>query len=165
MQNTTRKTPHMSRTCTAVCRRFTGLAAISLALTLGACSSTTSDRDVRRIPLNEVARPVERAQTNVLIIDARTPGEFGAGHIPGARNLRSPDIDERERDPDLERFRTIIVYGADPGSAPAMSMAKKLMRAGYRDVRLFQEGFRSWEAAGLPVERGGPGVREESFRR
>ena len=162
-------TTHTKTNVTRTKLSFGSLGALAVLAAVGVywagCSSTTSDRDVRRIELRDVARPVERETASVLIIDARSPGEFGAGHIPGARNLRSPEIDERERDPDLERFRTIIVYGADPGSAPAMALAKKLMRAGYRDVRLFQEGFRGWQNAGMPVERGGPGVRDESFRR
>lgn len=132
-------------------------------LGLGGCSSQVSDRNVRRIELREVSRPVEREDRGTLIIDARSPGEFGAGHIPGARNIRSPDIDTRERDPELERFRTIIVYGNDPGSAPAVSLVKKMMIAGYKDVRLFEQGFNAWRNAGLPIERGGPGVRAESF--
>lgn len=149
--------PHRHRTAA-------GFAVLAACLcVLSGCSSQISDRNVRRVDLREVSRPVEREQSSTLIIDARSPGEFGAGHIPGARNIRSPDIDTRERDPELERFRLIIVYGNDPGSAPAMSMVKKMMLAGYKDVRLFEQGFNAWRSAGLPVERGGPGVRAESF--
>lgn len=149
--------PHRHRTA----MRFVLIAACLCAF--AACSSQISDRNVRRIELREVARPVEREQIGTLIVDARTPGEYGAGHIPGARNIRSPDIDSRELDPELTRFKTIIVYGNDPGSAPAMSMVKKMMIAGYKDVRLFEQGFNAWRGAGLPIERGGPGVREDSF--
>jgi rhodanese-related sulfurtransferase len=121
-----------------------------------ACSGKVTDRDVTRISLPEVARPIQKgdaAKSGTLIIDARSPEKFAEGHIPGARNIRPYQVDPKdERDPALDRYKTLIVYDENPRVASGMALAKRLMVARYDDVRLFQEGFEAWRAAGLPVE-------------
>lgn len=123
-------------------------------LVAGGCSKQITDNKVERVALKRVARYQASGDEGVLIIDARRQEQFNGGHIPGARNIRLPEIDESQRDPRLEKFKTIVVYGDDPGSASAMAMAKRLMSAGYKNVHLFEAGFSSWQARGLPISRG-----------
>lgn len=132
---------------------------VGLALALGAagCKASITQKDIERnrIGVGDVsARTRGNAAAETLVVDARSSAEFEAGHIPGARNMRLPDVPEEGRDPALERYKMIIVYGEDPGSATANALAKRLMGAGYKHVRFFGGGMQSWRAAGLPVETG-----------
>ncbi|MFX8278030.1 rhodanese-like domain-containing protein, partial [Acinetobacter baumannii] len=82
--------------------------------------------------------------------------------IPGARNIRLDTIDAKERDPALDRYKTIIVYGQTPGPTIERSTAKRLIQAKYDDVRWFEDGFKAWEVSGLPVARPEPGATPEN---
>lgn len=128
--------------------------AVALAAVTG-CSRNITDSKVERIAIERVARLQSSGSEGVLIIDARRPEQFGQGHIPGAKNMRLPDIGEgdKDKDPRLERYRTIVVYGEDPGSASAMAVAKRLMTIGYKDVKLFEAGYSAWQLRGLPTSR------------
>lgn len=127
------------------------LIALSLLL-LAACTKNISDKSVDIIDVQQMAKLHARDAKSVLIIDSRSPEDFAAGHIPGARNIRLPQIRENDRDPALERYKQIIVYGQNPGSATAMAIAKRLLASGYSDVVLFKPGFDAWKASGMSVE-------------
>ncbi|MEX0876806.1 MAG: rhodanese-like domain-containing protein, partial [Phycisphaerales bacterium] len=100
----------------------------------------------------------QRDDDTALFIDARKPERYAEGHIPGARNLRTPDIDLRYgTDPALERYDNLIIYGENPGSATTHAMAKQMIEAGYngfikKRVKVFLGGWREWEITGLPIE-------------
>ena len=101
----------------------------------------------------ELSKTVGERDPEVLIIDARPPSAFAAGHIPGARNIRLNNIDAKERDPALERYKAIIVYGETPGPTIERATAKRLIEARYDDVRWFEDGFQAWVRGGMPVAR------------
>lgn len=93
----------------------------------------------------------------LLLIDPRSERRFAEAHIPGARNIRLPQVDPaRDRDPGIERFRAIVVYGDDPASASARAMTKRLLAAGYRGVRLYAGGIKEWIGRGY--ETAGTGL-------
>lgn len=139
-----------------------GLAGLAAVVALG-CSNKTDDRDVLNvsISMSDLSKVVSDRDKDVLIIDARTAKAFGEGHIPGARNIRLDTIDAKERDPALDRYKTIIVYGETPGPTIERSTAKRLIQAKYDDVRWFEDGFKAWVASGLPVTRPEPGATPE----
>lgn len=120
------------------------------------CSSqrNVSDRDLNVVGVQRV-REVLGGGDGVLLLDARAPELFEAGHLPGAANLTLPEVDPAYgRDPAIERFDMIVVYGEDAASAPARALAKRMMRLKYDDVVFFQGGLRAWREAGLRVETG-----------
>ncbi len=121
-------------------------------LALASCAKNISDKNVDLIDVQQMAKIHSREAKDVLIIDARSPDAFAAGHIPGARNIRLPQIRENDRDPALERYKRIVIYGQNPGSAPAMALAKRMLAAGYSDVVLFKPGFDAWKSSGMSVE-------------
>jgi hypothetical protein len=55
-------------------------------------------------------------------------------------------------DPRLARFKGLIVYGDDPGSGVARATTKRLMRTGYKGVKMFAGGLSEWKSAGLKLE-------------
>jgi len=118
---------------------------------MGGCATTVTDDTVIRLTAQDVARRVDGGGT--LLLDTRPPERYREGHLPGARNVRLPDVRVGEKTPALQGYGSLIVYGENPGSADALAMAKRLIRAGHDDVRLLDGGYAAWRRAGLPVER------------
>lgn len=91
-----------------------------------------------------------------LIIDAREPDEYSAGHIPGAINLPYDDVTaEPERLEQLDSGgRPIIVYCGGGSCELSLSMAWDLISAGQSRVVVFMGGYPEWQAAGYPITTG-----------
>lgn len=134
------------------------IAAIGFALIvcfLSGCRDNISDKNIELVPLAEV-RALSSGDPSVVLIDPRSAQEFAKGRLPGARNVRLPDIADEPNaiPPELSGFSTFVVYGNDPGSAVARAMTKRLLRAGAKNAVLFSGGLSEWMAAGYPTEPG-----------
>lgn len=136
------------------------IAAAALIFACG-CTPDINDTDVEKeaLTLGQVQKMT--ADTgSTLLIDARTPQDYAAGHIPGAVNLSVAQVSgiDGDIDPRIAKFGKLIVYGNDPGSVSAMALGKRLISSGYKGVRYYPEGMMGWKAAGLPVETNTPPV-------
>jgi rhodanese-related sulfurtransferase len=87
------------------------------------------------------------------LLDVRTPGEFAAAHVPGARLIPLDELDaaafSRERDGDASP-----VYVLCQSGGRARRAIEKLEHAGTRGCVLVEGGTQAWIDAGLPVNRG-----------
>ena len=121
-------------------------------------------------------------QKGVVILDARSPEEYAAGHIPGAINLpgddwRTPGTDPGQGDsqyifrdesgePDVARYErllsgagikptdTVIVYGNHAGKGDGSVPAMILDWLGHDRVAFLDGvGMTDWQAAGRDVEQ------------
>jgi rhodanese-related sulfurtransferase len=99
--------------------------------------------------------PVEAVQLinrkDALVLDVREPGEFGAGHIVGARNIPLGALEKRTSE--LEKFRSrpvLVACGTGTRSQAAFGGLKKL---GFSDVYVLSGGMHAWQQASLPVEK------------
>jgi rhodanese-related sulfurtransferase len=98
------------------------------------------------------AKEVERCRDKALLLDVRTPGEFGAEHIDGAVLHPLDRLDpEMVRKWTAERGRCVVVCRS--GKRASMA-AEKLAGAGISDLAILGGGMDGWKAAGLPVNRG-----------
>lgn len=131
------------------------LAAV-LTLPLPGCTQNITDTDVEgnALTLTQLRKLTADDKGKTLLIDARTPSEYAAGHLPGAVNLSVAQVSGAEgaTDPRLLKYKTLIVYGQDPSSITAKSLGKRLIATGYKDVRFYPDGFAGWKAAGLPAD-------------
>ena len=86
---------------------------------------------------------------DALVLDVRDPGEYGAGHILGAKNVPVSRLDDGELAKRKER--PVIVY-CDGGerAGKAISVLKK---QGFTRVVNLSGGIKAWQQAGLPVEK------------
>jgi 3-mercaptopyruvate sulfurtransferase SseA len=131
------------------------LAGIALA---GGCAPNITDADIKPIPIAELRkltlRQAQKPQDKIVVlIDPRAAARFDAGHLPGARNLKLPQVPElSSRDPALAAYDHIVVYGTDPASAAARAMTKRLIRVGYDEVRMFPGGTMEWVEKGYALE-------------
>ena len=87
------------------------------------------------------------------LLDVRTPGEFAAAHVPGAKLIPLGDLDpaafRRERGAE-----EIPVYVLCQSGGRARKAIEKLERAGVHGCVLVEGGTQGWIDAGLPVTRG-----------
>jgi rhodanese-related sulfurtransferase len=89
----------------------------------------------------------------VQLLDVRTPGEFAAAHVPGAKLIPLDELDAaafcRERAADGSP-----VYVLCQSGGRARRAIEKLERAGVQGCVLVEGGTQAWIDAGLPVNRG-----------
>lgn len=114
---------------------------------------------------------VERAldDPNVVLVDARTPAEYAAGHIPGAINIEftqnaepnppkvwksAAELRELYEAAGVTPEKTVIAYCSTGVRSAATYFTLRLL--GYERVRLFTGSFQEWSShPELPVTTGG----------
>jgi len=89
---------------------------------------------------------------DAMLIDVREPGEYGAGHILGAKNVPMSRVDTGGADiAGKRKDRPVILY-CDSGTRSAKAAAV-LRGQGYTRVLNLSGGIGAWQQAGLPVEK------------
>lgn len=87
---------------------------------------------------------------DALVVDVRDPGEYGSGHVLGARNVPVSDL-ESSHDIVKRRDKALIIYdGNGQRAAKAVAALRKL---GYSKVYNLTGGLSGWQQAGLPTEK------------
>ena len=104
-------------------------------------------RQLPQVPVQELNSLLPSRDFQLL--DVRTPSEWEAGHLPGARYLFLGDLPAKlER---LNQDQPVVVYCA---SGYRSSLAASLLQAGgFKKVRNVPGSFAAWTAAALPVVR------------
>ena len=132
---------------------------IPLLLTTGEASAPLS------LPLPEglapIALPEARAvlaEGTGLFIDARDPGEYEIGHIPGAVNLPAYEFEDYfpEAVAQIEEASRLIVYCDGAECSDSIQVAERLLEFRFSDISVFEAGYRAWTEAGEPIEEGRP---------
>ncbi|MDZ7773750.1 MAG: rhodanese-like domain-containing protein [Balneolaceae bacterium] len=104
---------------------------------------------VEEITPEEVQEKLDK-KDDFRLIDVREREEWEEARIAGAEYLGKGVIErdiEEEADVDTEM---VLYCGGGYRSALA---ADNLQKMGYRDVKSLKGGFRSWNEAGLPIEK------------
>ena len=87
-------------------------------------------------------------------VDARSEYAYYKSHIKGAVSLSDSRFDEQF--PDFRQKIAIetllVVYCSGPDCGKARHVAEKLIKKGYRNVRVFTGGLIEWSPAGYPME-------------
>jgi rhodanese-related sulfurtransferase len=86
---------------------------------------------------------------DALVVDVRDPGEYGAGHILGAKNVPLSRLNDAEVA--KRKDRPMIVY--DEGGERSSKALAALKKQGFTRVVNLTGGLRAWQQAGLPVEK------------
>jgi rhodanese-related sulfurtransferase len=109
---------------------------------------TTRPR-VQKIDVDEFDKM--RQEKEAVILDVRTPDEFGKGHVPGAVNMNVNDPTFDKKVSELDKSKTYLVHCArGVRSARASS---KLAAVGFEHLYDFSGGFEGWKKAGKPVQK------------
>jgi len=89
------------------------------------------------------------AKTNLTVLDLRTPAEYAAGHLDGARLIDYTSPHFAEELARLDRERPYLVHCASGRrSTAALETFRQL---GFKHVIHLDGGLRAWQAAGNPV--------------
>lgn len=92
-----------------------------------------------------------KSMPNTIVLDVRTPEEFKAGHIEGAKNLDWKDSSFLKKAEALDKSKTYLVHCA-AGFRSAQA-SEKLKAAGFQNVIDFTGGFSAWAKAGKPITK------------
>jgi phage shock protein E len=106
--------------------------------------------DPKNISVEDAAKLL-KTDTNIVVLDVRTPKEFEAGHIKGATNINFQDKEFADRIAKLDKSKTYLVHCAAGGrSAKACEQIKTL---NLKSVLHMNQGFNKWKEAGEPIEK------------
>ncbi len=119
----------------------TGLVALTLACGPARAGDT--------ITPSELANRID-THNAPLILDVRTPGEYAAGHIPGAVNIPHTDLRDRLSELISHLNDEIVVHcQMGPRAGVAQSI---LLQAGFTQTRELEGHMQKWKTNGYPIE-------------
>jgi phage shock protein E len=126
-------------------RRWIVAAALVLAAT-GVASAQTSpavelDHEQLQSRLQQSDKPV--------VLDVRTPEEFAAGHVPGARNIPHDVLAERIAELADARGSEVVVY-CRSGRRSQLAI-ETLTQRGFTRITHLSGDFLAWQAANQPI--------------
>jgi rhodanese-related sulfurtransferase len=103
---------------------------------------------MRNITARE-AKSILDKNRNVILLDVRTPQEFGQGRVPGAVLIPISELERRKAE--IPGNRPVVVYCAvGSRSLPA---ARYLSKMGYGDVYNMSDGIVGWYRNGFQIVR------------
>ena len=117
---------------------------------LGACKSEASGAEPHVVQATDVLELIG-TDAAPLILDVRTPGEYAAGHVPGALNIPYDQMATRVEEIRAYQDQGVVLYcrsGRRSGIA-----AKTLATKGFTNLGVLEGDMPGWERAGHPVER------------
>lgn len=110
----------------------------------------TSTPMIENVDVNKAAELLE-SDTDIVVLDVRTPEEFSSERIAGAVNIDFRAADFSEKLASLDKNQTYLVHCAAGGrSAKSRDIMEK---AGFTSIYHMDGGMGAWESAGKPVEK------------
>lgn len=117
---------------------------------VSALDSARTNRITSIVPHVSASQVAEFVKSGAIIIDARWPRDYDAGHIPGARNI-PPDTSLSEC-ADMLRGqpggRRYVVYCQSSKCPYAGTVARLLMEISPCEILYFKEGWNGWVREG-----------------
>lgn len=132
-------------------KRVIGIVVVTLGLFVSSCSSGNAE-GYKNISVAS-ADSLIKADTNVVVLDVRTPDEFSSetGHLKNAKLIPVQELEGRIGELSSYKDRTIVAY-CRSGSRSAKA-ADILTKKGFKVVNV-EGGISSWNESGLPTEKG-----------
>lgn len=107
---------------------------------------------------DEVMLYMKEKKISIIVVDARSPEEFGLGHIPGAINIPDTDVENyyNKYQDRLKKAELIIVYCSGGSCGSSEEVASQLIKKGIpvSKVAVHQDGLPGWIKAKNPIEFG-----------
>lgn len=106
---------------------------------------------MKTISASELQQVLARDE-NAVVLDVRTPAEFGAVHVPQAANVPLDELDSHLTAGRIARDQPVYLLCQSGGRATRA--AEKLAAQGFAQAVVVEGGTNAWVAAQLPVTRG-----------
>lgn len=97
---------------------------------------------------NEFAAMLAQDQS-VQLVDVRTPEEYAAGHLQGARLMDIYDTSFAQQIGKLDKSKPVMVYCA--AGTRSAAAARQMQKMGFRQVYDLDGGINAWRSAGKPT--------------
>ena len=105
---------------------------------------------VQKVSAADVKAMIDK-KDKAIYLDVRDPGEFAAGHLPGAMNISRGTLEFNVFNKIPDQNAKVIVYCKTAGRSTLAT--KTLNDLGYKNAVLMDAQFEDWIKAGYPVER------------
>jgi rhodanese-related sulfurtransferase len=105
---------------------------------------------VAKVSAADVKAAIDKKEKAVFL-DVRDPGEYSAGHVPGAINVSRGTLEFNVWDKVSDKNAKVYVYCKTAGRSALAT--KTLNDLGYKNAVLMDAQFEDWIKAGYPVER------------
>jgi rhodanese-related sulfurtransferase len=105
-------------------------------------SSEPEDQDLEPVRVAELV-----AESDVELVDVRTPEEHEAGRIAGARHIPFDELTRRSEE--IDRSRPVVLFCRGGGRSAAAAQA--FAASGWR-AHSMAGGIERWVEEGLPIE-------------
>ena len=89
---------------------------------------------------------------DALLVDVSAGAEFEKGHIAGAKNVQMSQFDADNKV--LAKVRELPVAVVCRSGTSSAEAARKLAKAGFRQVYWLDGGLAAWQQANLPLVKG-----------
>ncbi len=106
--------------------------------------------NVQKASASDVKAAIDKRE-KAIFLDVRDPGEFAAGHLPGAINISRGTLEFNVFSKIPDQNAKIYVYCKTAGRSTLAT--KTLNDLGYKHAVLMDAMFEDWIKAGYPVER------------
>lgn len=112
-------------------------------------TSDSSDTFVRNIGPDAAADLLE-SESDLVVLDVRTPDEYEDGHISGATLLNFYEDNFDQQLDQLDKDQPYLVHCASGGRSS--DAREKMKEMGFTKIYHLDGGFQAWQQAGKPVE-------------
>jgi rhodanese-related sulfurtransferase len=107
-----------------------------------------ANKNITQISVSDAKALLGKA--GIIFLDARVPGEYEAGHVPGAMNLPRGLLEFKIAEMIPDKNAAIVVYCKTGGRGSLATLT--LGKMGYKNVKNMDGGWKAWEIAGYPKE-------------
>jgi protein-disulfide isomerase/rhodanese-related sulfurtransferase/uncharacterized membrane protein len=123
-----------------------------------ACSANEANMPQPTLIRTAEVQKLYNSTLKPVFVDVREPEDFAAGHIAGAINIPVEDMEQKWNT--LPKNRLVVLYqGGEQGGSPddvcafSRAAARVLFLHGFdrAQVKVYQDGLKGWQKAGLPV--------------
>jgi rhodanese-related sulfurtransferase len=140
----------MKHIASMICVLLSGAAAAFAAEPAPTTTAAPADA-AKPISQEALKSRVAEKEPGLVVLDVRTPAEFAAGHVPGARNVPHDEIPARLAELSSLKDQQVVLY-CRSGRRTAIA-AETLRGAGFDKLLHLEGDWLAWEAAKQPVER------------
>lgn len=125
-----------------------GIVGVTIALIVNELARFT--RGYRAIGPAQLTALINRE--NALVVDVSAPADFERGHVIGSRSVAMSQFDPENKQ--LAKARELPVAMVCRNGTTSAAAAKRLSKAGFKQVYWLDGGVAAWQQADLPVAKG-----------